>query len=158
MLGVNETRLQKLLLQLDETHGVVLHPSECTPWIIHPFSLTPTGTYVESQKHGWWAPCLWCALGVATLAGGKVQIHTRLGGEVQSIVIHANDGYPVETEYCVHFAIPPRTAWKNVHAHCAMLLPFRSESEVRDWSVRHGMPYGEVIPIYQTANLDLACR
>ena len=28
-------------------------------------------------------------------------------------------------------------AWNNVHAHCAMLLPFRSEQEVREWSVRH---------------------
>jgi hypothetical protein len=151
--GIAETLVLDALRKLEEIHGVVLHPAECTPWVIHPFSLTPTSTYVEGKNHGWWAPCLWCGFGVATLAGGEVQIHTRLGGEARSVVINVKDGHPTDAEYCVHFAIPPRNAWNNVHAHCAMLLPFRNEQDARDWSTRHRLPFGEVVSLDTTAAL-----
>jgi hypothetical protein len=58
MLELDDTTLCAALRELADGHGVVLHPSECAPWVIHPFSVTPTATYVESSRHGWWAPCL----------------------------------------------------------------------------------------------------
>jgi hypothetical protein len=48
-------------------HGVVLHPNSHRIWVAHPFSATPTATWVEDGARGWWAPCLWCALGIAAL-------------------------------------------------------------------------------------------
>src|SRR5690349_20697483 len=76
-MSVPRDRLEELLRALTEIHGVVLHPHVCEPWIVHPFSLTPTLNWVEAKDgRGWWAPCVWCALGVTTLAGGEVHIHT----------------------------------------------------------------------------------
>jgi hypothetical protein len=125
--------------------------------LIHPFSLTPTSTYIQGARHGWWAPCLWCGFGVAALAGGEVRIHARIGGESEPVVITVRDGHPVENgDCCVHFAIPPRSAWNNVHAHCAMLLPHRSENDARHWSARHGLPMGEVVSLDATAALARA--
>jgi len=146
--------VERLLRLLSETHGVVLHPHVCEPWILHPFSLTPTLNWVDGRPRGWWAPCVWCAFGVATLAGGEVQIHTRLGGESEPLTIQVRDGQPLEFEdVLVHFAIPPARAWDNVHQHCAMVLPFRSEEEIEKWCKRHHLPHGLAVPLPQVALL-----
>lgn len=76
-LDITPAELEELLRSLAEIHGVVLHPHVCEPWIIHPFLLTPTINWIEGKQHGWWAPCVWCALGVAVLTGGEVRLHTR---------------------------------------------------------------------------------
>src|SRR5215469_13322765 len=78
-----ETRLRRL----SDTHGIVLHPHEPETWIVHPFSTTPTLHWINAETRSWWAPCVWCALGIATLASGFVQIHTRLGAESKPIII-----------------------------------------------------------------------
>src|SRR5262249_57149373 len=38
---------------------------------------------IFEQVRGWWAPCIWCALGVAALVGEDVVIHSRIGGEAE---------------------------------------------------------------------------
>jgi Alkylmercury lyase len=153
-LCVTDTVLAETLQELEAAHGIVLHPGSLRPWVIHPFSLTPTATWVETRDRGWWAPCIWCALGIATIAGGDITIHSRLGGERDPLSIPVKDGLPISPEeYCVHFAIRPAEAWNNVHAHCAMLLPFRAESDVHRWAERHGLPVGEIVPLSQTADL-----
>jgi hypothetical protein len=154
VLNVSPPELISLLHNLEAAHGVVLHPDRPEPWVIHPFSLAPTATWVQASDRGWWAPCLWCAFGIAVLVGGDIQLYTRLGGEKESVMILARDGEPVDPEnYCAHFAIPPAQAWNNVHAHCAMLLPFRSRSDVQAWTARHALPLGEAIPLRQVAAL-----
>jgi hypothetical protein len=153
-LNIGPAELVVLLRNLEAAHGVVLHPDRPEPWVIHPFSLTPTATWVQASDRGWWAPCLWCAFGIAVLVGGDVQLYTRLGGEKESAVILARDGEPIDPEnYCVHFAIPPAQAWNNVHTHCAMVLPFRSRDDVQAWTVRHALPSGKTIPFRQVAAL-----
>jgi hypothetical protein len=153
-LGVSASGLVALLRELEALHGVVLHPHCPEPWVIHPFSITPTATWVQAKDRGWWAPCLWCAFGIATLAGGEVQIHTHLAGESEPAVISVRDGQSLAPDkYCVHFAIRPVDAWNNVHAHCAMVLPFRQEHDVQDWTARHGLPLGETVTLHQVAAL-----
>ncbi len=154
VLNVSPPELISLLRNLEAAHGVVLHPDRPEPWVIHPFSIAPTATWVQGSDRGWWAPCVWCAFGIAVLVGGDVQLHTRIGGEKESVTILVRDGEPVDPEsYCAHFAIPPAQAWNNVHAHCAMLLPFRSPGEVQAWAARHALPLGEVVPLRQVAAL-----
>lgn len=153
-LNIRVASVENLLRDLAAIHGVVLHPHSCTPWVIHPFSLTPTLNWVEKEDRGWWAPCIWCALGVATLAGGEVRIHSRYGAEGEPLTIPVLDGEPQGFEtVVVHFAIPPSRAWDNVHEHCAMVLPFHSAGEIRAWSTRHGLPVGEPVPLRQVARL-----
>jgi len=153
-LGTSESEVEDLLRGLAGIHGVVLHPHVCEPWVIHPFSTTPTIHWIEGRRGGWWAPCVWCALGVAALAGGDAQIHTRLGGEAEPLTIRAADGQPEGNgEVWVHFAIPPARAWDNVHQHCSMVLPFRSRKAIGEWCGRHRLPQGEAVPLEQVARL-----
>lgn len=159
----NEELAQKLAASLDEvesglvrlgaSHGVVLHPGRCELWVVHPFSSSPTHTWVQAATSGWWAPCMWCALGIAALVRGELTIHTRIGGEKEPVQIDVVDGVPVQTGLFVHFAAPPRKAWDNVHHFCARVLPFRSPEDVADWAKRHRLPLGEVMPISLLAEL-----
>jgi hypothetical protein len=146
-LGVDEGEIEAGLRELAEAHGVVLHPHVCMPWVLHPFSLTPTAIWVQGARFGWWAPCVWCAFGIAALADGEVTIHTRLGGESQPVVLHGGD------DLWVHFAIPPSRAWDNVHEHCALVLPFESPAQIDVWCARHKLPRGEAVPLGQAATL-----
>jgi hypothetical protein len=96
---------------------------------------------------GWWAPCVWCAFGVAALVGGEVLVHTRYGGEAEPLTIPVVDARPAGSpDVVVHFAIPPTRAWDNVRQHCSLVLPFRSEDEIAAWCVWHGLPRGEAVP------------
>ena len=153
-LDIALSELTERLNRLSDSHGVVLHPRAPEPWVVHPFSTTPTLHFVEGQQHGWWAPCIWCALGVAQLAGGKVRIHTRLGAESEPVILDVEDGVPLDTEdIVIHFSIPPRNAWNNVHQHCSLVLPFQSESDIVAWCEKHGQSYGEAVPLATTAKL-----
>jgi hypothetical protein len=153
-LSVSTAEIEELLRRLSDIHGVVLHPHVCEPWVVHPFSLTPTLNWVEGQGKSWWAPCIWCALGIAVIVGGEVQIHTRFGGEAEPLTISVRDGEPVGLgDVWVHFAIPPARAWDNVHQHCSMVLPFHSPEGIRGWCGQHGLPHGEAIPLHQVARL-----
>ena len=146
--------IEQLLSELARTHGVVLHPHLFEPWLVHPFSTTPTAHWVEGSHNNWWAPCIWCAFGVSTLAGGETRIHTRIGAESEPLVIRVVHGQPVGLEdLWVHFAIPPARAWQNVHQHCAMVLPFRSPESIMAWCDRHRLPHGENVPLHQVARL-----
>jgi hypothetical protein len=153
-LRLAPVEIEELLRHLSEIHGVVLHPHICEPWVIHPFSLTPTTNWIRGQHVSWWAPCMWCAVGVSTLVRGEVQVRTRIAGEAEPLAIRAIDGQPVGgDDLWVHFAIPPARAWQNVHQHCSMVLPFRSPEDIRQWCSRHRLPHGEAVPLRQVARL-----
>jgi hypothetical protein len=152
-LAVDVARVDTALAALEATHGAVLDPHSGEPWVLHPFSLTPTGTWVAQDERGWWAPCLWCAFGIVGLIGGNAAVHTRLGGEAEPLTIHVTGGDVIEDDLQVHFALPPRDAWNNVHRFCSTVLPFRSEAQVDRWCARHALPRGEAIPIGQAWEL-----
>lgn len=153
-LGVPTNQVEELLRGLSDIHGVVLHPHVCEPWVIHPFSITPTANWIEGPRGGWWAPCVWCALGVAVLVGGETRLHTRLAGESEPLAFPLADGKPAAfDDLWVHFAIPPAQAWRNVHQHCSLVLPFRSPEGISAWCERHRLPHGEAVPLPKVALL-----
>ncbi|MBX2816880.1 MAG: alkylmercury lyase family protein, partial [Saprospiraceae bacterium] len=102
------------LFELQEYHGVVLHPKTPKIWAIHPFSLAPTNFYVQSTRGEWWGNCAWCSLGIAALLKEDVKITTTIGAETKQIAIHIVDGEIQEKNYLIHFPIPMRNAWDNV--------------------------------------------
>lgn len=156
-LDLSVAEIEQLLSELSRTHGIVLHPHVCEPWVVHPFSTTPTAHWVEGPKGGWWAPCIWCAFGITTLVEADTQIHTRIGAELEPLVIRVVKGQPVGLEdVWVHFAIPPACAWQNVHQHCSMVLPFRSRADILAWCDRYRLPHGEDVPLRQVAKLAQA--
>jgi Alkylmercury lyase len=155
-LDATRAEVEGLLSELASIHGLVLHPHVREPWIIHPFSLTPTINWVTGETGSWWAPCIWCALGVAVLVGGSTYIHTRYGAEEEPLVIEVVDGQPVRQDIVIHFAIPPARAWDNVHEHCSLVLPFHSPQHIRDWCKRHGVAMGEAVPLQTVSDLARA--
>lgn len=152
-LGSPPGDIEDSLRRLADNHGLVLHPHSLDIWIAHPFSLSPTAVWVAGGTRGWWAPCLWCAFGVVALAAPSAAIHCRLGGESRELVLRVRDGRLLDDELFVHFPVPPRHAWANVHHFCSMVLPFQDEAEVDAWCERHGLPRGAVVPIAQVHEL-----
>ena len=144
----------KALYDLQEYHGVVLHPHEPKIWVIHPFSLAPTNFYVTSKQGEWWGNCAWCSLGIAALLKEDVQIKTTLGAETEQVVINIINGKIQEKHYVVHFPIPMKNAWDNVIYTCSNMLLFENEEQLTDWSVKHNIPKGDVQPIENIWNFS----
>ncbi len=149
----DSSAIEESLRRLDATHGLVLHPHRCEPWVVHPFSTSPTHTWVAAADRGWWAPCLWCGLGISALHPDPVVIHTRIGAEAESVEIPVDRGVPRREDLWVHFPEPPRLAWGNVHHFCARLVAFSYADDARGWAARHGFPLGQVLPIAQLGDL-----
>lgn len=152
-LGASAEVVRSSLLRLEANHGVVMHPGTLDPWLVHPFSTTPTLFHVRNATRGWWAPCVWCALGVAVLVPGPVRIATRLGGETEACEITYNQGRVAPGGLVAHFPIPIARAWDNVHRHCACTLVFSGRDSVETWCASHGIARGEVVPLAQVSEL-----
>jgi hypothetical protein len=148
-LQVDLPAIHASLHRLHAHHGVLLLPGTSLVWMAHPFSLSPTATWVSSGDKGdkgWWAPCLWCAMGISELAGGDVQVRTRLGGEAEEITLRVQGG-EVSEKLLVHFPLEPRVAWNNVIHWCASVQPFRDAASAERWCKRHGYGLGELVPL-----------
>jgi hypothetical protein len=145
------------LRRLHDGHALVLHPGTTDVWIAHPFSSSPTATWVDGGHLGWWAPCLWCAMGIVTLAApGRATVYARLGGEREEVRIELDAGRLVSDDLPVHFAVPARNAWDNVVHFCSTVLAFRSETDVAPWCARHALPRGDVVPLTKVMALARA--
>lgn len=142
------------LYDLQEYHGVVLHPNETKIWVIHPFSLAPTNFYVQSNKGEWWGNCAWCSLGVAALLQEDVKITTTIGAETKQIEINIINGIVQEKNYYIHFPIPMKNAWDNVIYTCSTMLVFENEKQVDKWTQKHNIPKGDLQPIEKIWNFS----
>lgn len=139
----------KGLYDLQNYHGVVLHPHEPKIWVIHPFSLAPTNFYVQSKRGEWWGNCAWCSLGVAALLSEDVQITTTIGAETKQVKINIVNGEIQEKDYFIHFPVPMKNAWDNVIYTCSNMLLFESEAQIDQWTSRHNIPKGDFQPIHK---------
>jgi hypothetical protein len=145
--SVDPGTMAHALTELQEGHGVVLHPHAPEVWIAHPFSTAPTLFAVHHGGRLWWANCAWCSLGLAALAGGHdVTIHSTLGAEGRPVEIHIEHNIVREALW-VHFPVPMARAWDNVVFTCSMMLVFDSEQAIDHWCARHSVPKGDVQPI-----------
>src|SRR5215212_12164852 len=72
ILGSDKDEVIKGLYDLQDYHGVVLHPNEPKVWVIHPFSSAPTNFYVKSQRGQRVGFCALCSLGEAALLNEDV--------------------------------------------------------------------------------------
>lgn len=145
MLGLPQAELEQALLRLHDAHALLLHPDCCVPWVVHPFALSPGSCWVESGARGWWANCLWCGMGIAAALRQDADIHTRIGGEREPVVIHIRDGRVGETGLLFHLSTPVRSWWDNVIHACASFQPFRSEAGIDAWCERHALPQGAIM-------------
>jgi Alkylmercury lyase len=145
--GVDTGVMAAALRELQDMHGVVMHPHVPEVWIAHPFSTAPTPFAVRHGARVWWGNCAWCSLGVAALVGGTdVTIQTTLGAEGQPVTVHV-DGERVLEDLWVHFPIAMTRVWDNVVYTCSTMLVFDSELAIDGWCARHALPRGDAQPI-----------
>jgi hypothetical protein len=143
-LNCDTEEIRKTLYDLQDCHGVVLHPDRPEIWVIHPFALAPTNFFIKSSKGMWWGNCAWCSLGVAALLKEDLTITTRLGAYDEQIVIHINKGEVEEKNLLVHFPVPMANAWDNVIYTCSTMLVFKDEGQINEWTKRHNIPRGDI--------------
>lgn len=135
------------LNNLQENHGVVLHPNSSKIWVIHPFSLAPTNFLVTSEKGEWWGNCAWCSLGVAALLNQDVKITTTIGADGKQVSINIKEGKLIEKDFYIHFPIPMKNVWDNVIYTCSTMLLFENESQINLWCKKHRIQKGDIQPI-----------
>ena len=153
-LKATKNDIENGLKDLQDYHGVVLHPNETKVWVIHPFSLAPTNFYVRSKKGEWWGNCAWCSLGIAALLKDDVTITTTIGAETKQVEINIINGQIQEKNYFIHFPIPMKNAWDNVVYTCSNMLVFESEEQIDDWTKKHNILKGDVQPIENIWNFS----
>jgi hypothetical protein len=146
-LGASRDEVTGALHRLHEGHGLVLHPGGSDIWVAHPFSASPTGIWVAARDRGWWAPCVWCAMGIVAIAAPDAVVHVRFGGESREARVVVHEGALVSDDWPIHFAVPARDAWRNVVHFCATVLPFERLEDVAAWCDRHALPRGDVVPL-----------
>lgn len=144
---VDTKQIRASLRELQNYHGVVLHPHDDEIWVAHPFSTEPTGFLVSSAGHEWWGNCAWCSLGLAALADSPVTITTAPGFDRAMITLSIVDGELDRSDFVVHFPTPMINAWDNVIATCASMLLFDDEAHVDEWCAKHGKKKGDVQPV-----------
>lgn len=147
ILDVTRPDLITDLHNLQDYHGVVLHPNSADIWVIHPFSLAPTNFTVRTSEKVYWATCAWCSMGAAALLNQDVTITTALGATGKQVELRIQDGKLLDTDYYVHFPIPMTQAWDNVIYTCTTMLLFESEAEIERWSQEHRIAKGDIQPI-----------
>jgi hypothetical protein len=152
-LMVTPDAVRAALRRLHDGHGLLLQPHSHEVWVAHPFAAAPSAVWVATDTRGWWAPCLWCAAGIVTLAAPNATICTRYAGEQEEAKLEVRDGESAGPDCLVHFALPPREAWSNVVHWCSTVLPFRSTHDVDAWSERHRLPRGALVPWSQVLAL-----
>jgi Alkylmercury lyase len=131
-LGMSVAAVEAALDRLHAAHALLLHPHERRVWVAHPFALSAGSCWVQTAEHGYWANCLYCALGIAAATRRDAVITTRLGGE---------------HELLFHLSTPVCHWWDNVIAACASFQPFRNEADIASWCQRHDMPRGHVMDL-----------
>lgn len=145
--GLSLASTEASLRRLHDAHALLLHPHKCEPWAVHPFALAPGSCWVETQRLGYWANCLYCAFGIAAALRCDARVTTRLGGEGETAVYAIREGELVQREGVFHLSTPAARWWDNVIYACSSFQPFRSEAEVDPWCRRHAMPRGAVMSL-----------
>jgi hypothetical protein len=136
-----------MLTRLADIRGVILKPNGVDVWAIHPFTLMPTATWVETQERGYWANCAWCALGIGAALRKEIRVVTRLGAERETIELQVQRDRVSNESLLIHFPFSPSEWWSNPYNPCGGILFFSSGPEIDGWCARHGLPRGEAIDI-----------
>ncbi|HEX8261249.1 MAG TPA: organomercurial lyase [Allosphingosinicella sp.] len=145
--GMEAAEVEEALRRQHEAHALLLHPHKCEPWAVHPFALSAGSCWVETAERGYWANCLYCALGIAAALEADARITTRLGGEGRTAHYRVESGRLLDSPGLFHFSTPARHWWDNVIHACATFQPFASEAEIGPWCRRHALPRGHVMSL-----------
>lgn len=113
--GVAETDVAAAYRALAADRVIVLAPGTDDPWMVNPFSATPTPFRAEAGGRAYWANCIWDALGVVAMLGGTGAVRTPCPDCGEPIHVEVEDGrLAAEPGLVVHFAVPAAQWWENI--------------------------------------------
>ncbi|MBV8614388.1 MAG: hypothetical protein JOY66_11545 [Acetobacteraceae bacterium] len=147
--GCTEADAKAALHRLAEAHALLLHPGSDAPWVVHPFALAPGSCWVQTERLGYWANCLYCGLGIAAALRCGAVITTRLGGEAETVRYRVKNGTLATRDGVFHLSTPVARWWDNVIFACSSFQPFHDEAAVDAWCERHALPRGAVLSMDQ---------
>ena len=145
--GISVREVEAALRRLHEAHALLLHPHVCSPWVVHPFALSPGSCWVQTAHKGYWANCLYCGFGIAAALRCDATITTRIGGEAETVRYVIENARVQPSGDIFHLSTPTARWWDNVIHACASFQPFHAEADADAWCTRHDMPKGAVLTI-----------
>lgn len=153
LCGCAQREAEDSLRRLSEMHGVILEPGSLRIWSLHPFALMPTAFWVSAAGRGWWANCAWCSLAIGAALQSDITVSTRYGAEGDPLIFDIRGGKSTRPELLMHFPYPPARWWDNPYCPCGNILFFANESQVDQWSLRHGRPRGAMLDMPKALSL-----
>ena len=147
--GLSVDAVAAALDRLHAAHALLLHPGSRRPWIVHPFALAPGSCWVATEHRGYFASCLYCALGIAAALRADAVITTRIAGEQETVQYRVAQGELLDLAGVFHLSTPVARWWDNVVFACSSFQPFHAEEDIDDWCLRHDLPRGAVLTMAQ---------
>lgn len=101
--------------RLAAADALVLLPDSPYIWMAEPFSAVPTDYPVEhADGRRWHGNCIWDAMAIAALAGGRCRIETTCPGSGARLEVTLNAPDMETGDGVVHFAVPANRWWESI--------------------------------------------
>jgi len=113
-LSLAEQVVGDSLSRLAAAHMLVLQPESGEVLMANPFSAVSTAFRVESAEQGWWANCIWDALGVCAMANVDATVFTSCPDCGQAMLLEVRGSRLSSGEGLVHFAVPAAHWWDDI--------------------------------------------
>jgi hypothetical protein len=153
---LSEAEIAAALDRLDKSHHICLRKGTHDILVAHPFSANPTPFIVSCGSRKWWGYCAWDSLAIAAILlhpnqktpTHPIAIETRSGAIGENLVLEVSPmGELSRHDLVVHFSVPPRSWWIDVHYTCATILLFHENDDIHAWTEERGIQFGSVVPI-----------
>lgn len=113
-VGSSPAEVKDSLARLADAHMLVLQPESGEILMANPFSAVPTPFRVEAEGRGWWANCIWDALGVCAMAGVDAVVLTSCPDCGEGMTLRVNSNRLEPSQGVVHFAVPAARWWEDI--------------------------------------------
>ena len=101
--------------RLADAEALVLLPDSPYIWMAEPFSAVPTDYPVErSDGRRWHGNCIWDALAIAALAGGRCQVEATCPESGAQLPVVTDGDVLLQSTGIVHFAVPSKRWWASI--------------------------------------------
>ena len=113
-LAIDQASVEESLRRLDDGNVLVLAPGTPYVWMANPLSAIPTPFPVEVGGRTWFGNCIWDALGIVAMLGGRGTVTTWCPDCHEHLSLSVRDNRLTSGEGVVHFAIPAAHWWDDI--------------------------------------------
>jgi hypothetical protein len=100
--------------RLEQAHVIVLAPGTLNVWMANPLSAVPTAFEAETERGTFFGNCIWDALGVVAMLGGRGHVRTACADCGEPIALPVEDYALGPVDGVAHFAVPAARWWENI--------------------------------------------